>query len=248
MHESDARNLDGRRSARGALVAALTVLALVPAAADAAPAPAKVRLLSPTSATQVGGTIDIQATAAASVPAVRFQGRWTDADGVRRWHTIGTDRVASNGFSMRWSSAALKEQKAVYLRAVTLTRAGRVAARSASVRLSVPAATPAPAPVEESEVAGQSVAAVRQTVKGTCAATAECRANTRSGPGTSYARTGQVKEGDKVDVVCQGTGETVVTLGGVSSVWNKLSDGSWISDLYLDTAGKPGFSPAITRC
>lgn len=246
MPESQPRFLDGRPSARRTLVSAIAAVALLPgAAADAAPA--KVRVLSPSAGAAVGGTLTVQATAASTVPAVRFQGRWTDADGIRRWHTIGTDRVASNGFSMRWSTAALKEQKAVFVRAVTLTRAGKAAARSAAVRLTT-APTPA-APVQGAgEVAGQQEAAVRQTVRGTCTATPTCRVNTRSGPGTTYARTGQIAESQQVDVVCQGSGELVVTLGGVSPVWNRLLDGTWVSDLYLDTAGKPGFSAAIPRC
>jgi len=231
----------------GVVVALLALLAAAPAAA----APAKVRILSPTAGTAVGGMVAVQAAAPSSVRAVRFQGRWTDADGIRRWHTIGTDRAASDGFSMRWSTAALRDQQAVYVRAVALTRAGRAAARSGAVRLG-PAPAHAPAAVapspEGGAVAGQSAQAVRQTVKGTCAASRECRANARSGPGTSYARTGQISEGEQVDVVCQGSGETVLTLGGISSVWNKLVDGSWVSDLYLDTAGKPGYSAAIPRC
>lgn len=256
MHELYGRFLDVRTTGVPALVVlALSAVALLPAAAGAATSAntGRVTLVSPTSRTVVGETLDLRATATGrTVRAVRFQGRWTDADGVRRWHTVGTDRVASNGFSMRWSTSALKEQKAVYVRAVTLDRRGKVVTRSRSVRLSVPAAATAQgveAPISaQGEVAGQSTTGVRQTVKGTCGLGTECKVNTRSGPGTSYARTGQIIEGATVDVVCQGSGETVVTLSGISSVWNKLADGSWVSDLYLDTAGKPGFSAAIPRC
>lgn len=240
--------LDGRPVVRTTIAVALAAVVLLPVA-PASAAPTAVRLLGPPAGTAVGETVALRATATPGVTAVRFQGRWTDADGIRRWHTIGTDRVAGDGFSMAWATAALKEQRAVYVRAVTLTRGGKAGARSAAVRLGA-AAAPAATPAVEATggVAGQSAAAVRHTVKGTCASTRECRANARSGPGTTYARTGQLAEGERVDVVCQGNGETVVTLAGVSSVWNRLLDGSWVSDLYLDTAGKPGFSPAIPRC
>lgn len=66
----------------------------------------------------------------------------------------------------------------------------------------------------------------------------------RSGPGTSYKVRGTLPEGSLAWVVCQKKGEKV----GPSRVWNKVKDGSWVSDWYTMTPGRPGFTNAIPRC
>jgi LasA protease len=72
----------------------------------------------------------------------------------------------------------------------------------------------------------------------------------RAGPGYSnYAQTGQLHEGDPVDVVCQTRGETVSQSGwGTSSVWDRLTNASWVTDLYVDTPNINQFSPPIPQC
>jgi LasA protease len=59
--------------------------------------------------------------------------------------------------------------------------------------------------------------------------------NKRSGPGTSYAIVGSVADGATVTVVCSKNGTTHTGRFGSTSLWNKLSDGSWVSDAYLAT-------------
>jgi LasA protease len=59
--------------------------------------------------------------------------------------------------------------------------------------------------------------------------------NKRSGPGTGYAIVGSVADGATVTVVCSANGTTHTGRFGSTSLWNKLSDGSWVSDAYLAT-------------
>ncbi|HEX6075731.1 MAG TPA: peptidase M23 [Micromonosporaceae bacterium] len=59
--------------------------------------------------------------------------------------------------------------------------------------------------------------------------------NKRSGPGTSYSIVGSVADGATVTIVCSKNGTTHTGRFGSTSLWNKLSDGSWVSDAYLAT-------------
>ncbi len=59
--------------------------------------------------------------------------------------------------------------------------------------------------------------------------------NKRSGPGTGYAIVGSVADGATVTVVCSQNGTTHTGRFGSTSLWNKLSDGTWVSDAYLAT-------------
>jgi LasA protease len=57
----------------------------------------------------------------------------------------------------------------------------------------------------------------------------------RSGPGTGYAVLGSVADGATVTVSCSANGTTHTGRYGATSLWNRLSDGSWVSDAYLWT-------------
>jgi uncharacterized protein YraI len=73
-------------------------------------------------------------------------------------------------------------------------------------------------------------------------ATALVRA--RSGPGRSYPLVKIYPPGAGLPVVCQAPGTTVRT----TRVWDKLNTGSYITDYYLSTPSRTGYSPPITRC
>lgn len=68
--------------------------------------------------------------------------------------------------------------------------------------------------------------------------------NKRKGPGTSHAQAGRVPTGALVRVVCQGKGTKIYR----TRVWNKLTDGRWVSDHYVATPGGNGFSEPLRRC
>jgi uncharacterized protein YraI len=68
--------------------------------------------------------------------------------------------------------------------------------------------------------------------------------NKRTGPGTGYPTAGTVPTGGLAWIDCQGPGTEV----GTTSVWDRLGDGRWVSDYFVATPGKPGYSPPIPRC
>lgn len=87
-------------------------------------------------------------------------------------------------------------------------------------------------------------------VYGTCADGA-CGLNERSGPGySSYAIVGHLSDGNEVDLVCQISGQLVTpNHGTASTVWDKLTNGAYVTDVYVDTPGVGGsFSPPIPSC
>lgn len=68
--------------------------------------------------------------------------------------------------------------------------------------------------------------------------------NGRSGPSTSYPIVRTYAPGSTIRVVCQTPGATV----GTTSVWNKLSDGYYVSDYYVSTPSATGYSAPLPRC
>lgn len=66
----------------------------------------------------------------------------------------------------------------------------------------------------------------------------------RSGPATSYRQVDTKAPGSRISVLCQVAGERI----GGTKVWDKLADGSYVSDRYVETPGKPGYSKPIPYC
>jgi Domain of unknown function (DUF1906) len=66
----------------------------------------------------------------------------------------------------------------------------------------------------------------------------------RSGPGRSYPAVKTYPAGAGVTVVCQAPGSSV----GSTSVWDKLTDGSYVTDARVDTPSGTGYSAPVTRC
>lgn len=59
--------------------------------------------------------------------------------------------------------------------------------------------------------------------------------NKRTGPGTGYALAGSVADGATVTVSCSQNGTSHTGRYGTTAMWNRLSDGTWVSDAYLWT-------------
>ncbi|MER7419432.1 peptidoglycan DD-metalloendopeptidase family protein [Micromonospora peucetia] len=57
----------------------------------------------------------------------------------------------------------------------------------------------------------------------------------RAGPGTGYAVRGSVGDGATVTVSCSANGTSHTGRYGTTALWNRLSDGTWVSDAYLWT-------------
>ena len=70
--------------------------------------------------------------------------------------------------------------------------------------------------------------------------------NLRAGPGTGYEITGSRDGNVSVTITCTSRGESVTGHYGTSRVWDKLANGSWITDtnVYTGTDG-PAARPCI---
>lgn len=68
--------------------------------------------------------------------------------------------------------------------------------------------------------------------------------NGRSAPTTSAAAVASYPSGATVTVICQTPGTTV----NRTAVWDKLSDGNYVSDAYVNTSSSTGYSAPIPRC
>ncbi|HEY7488432.1 MAG TPA: glycoside hydrolase domain-containing protein [Streptosporangiaceae bacterium] len=82
------------------------------------------------------------------------------------------------------------------------------------------------------------------TVAYTYTVTSTTPLNARTGPSTSYAVSTSYAPGAAVKVVGQAPGATV----GTTSVWDKLADGTYVTDYYVSTPSKTGYSPPLPRC
>ncbi|MFG3684948.1 peptidase M23 [Micromonospora sp. NPDC047740] len=59
--------------------------------------------------------------------------------------------------------------------------------------------------------------------------------NRRTGPGTGYGIAGSVADGATVSIACSANGTTHSGRWGTTALWNRLTDGTWVSDAYLWT-------------
>jgi uncharacterized protein YraI len=74
--------------------------------------------------------------------------------------------------------------------------------------------------------------------------TSSANLNGRSGPMTSTPVVHSYPPGATVGVVCQTAGTKI----GTTSVWNKLTDGNYVSDYYVSTPSNTGYSAPLPRC
>jgi LasA protease len=59
--------------------------------------------------------------------------------------------------------------------------------------------------------------------------------NKRTGPGTGYALAGTVADGTTVSIACSAGGTSHTGRWGTTSLWNRLTDGTWVSDAFVWT-------------
>jgi hypothetical protein len=75
--------------------------------------------------------------------------------------------------------------------------------------------------------------------------------NARSGPGVQYSLVGTLPDGQAIDITCQTKGTMIGTglAGTPTDVWDKLANGSYITDYYTSTPGLAGgWTAGIPRC
>lgn len=68
--------------------------------------------------------------------------------------------------------------------------------------------------------------------------------NARTGPGPGYPVVRSHAPGSTLPVLCQGHGTKV----GTTAVWDRLSNGTWVSDFHLATPSNTTFSASLPRC
>jgi uncharacterized protein YraI len=74
--------------------------------------------------------------------------------------------------------------------------------------------------------------------------TAARQLNTRAGPSAAHKIVGSLPSGAIARVHCQKTGSTYRT----TSIWDRLSDGNWVTDYYVASPSSTTFSKPIPRC
>ncbi|WP_166849204.1 glycoside hydrolase domain-containing protein [Isoptericola sp. BMS4] len=82
------------------------------------------------------------------------------------------------------------------------------------------------------------------TVSRTYTVTSPVGLHARSGPSTSYPVRRTHEPGKAIAVLCQAKGQKI----GTTKVWNRLGGGLWVSDYYVSTPSRTGFTSGIPRC
>jgi hypothetical protein len=169
-------------------------------------------------------------------------------------HRLGLGTSTGNGvWSLQYDTKAIPDQNnaswgTVNVIAVALETSGaQTSARDVHrVGVSNPVAPPASTPPPPTPPPAPTSYA--HHVVGTCAE-GSCGLKKRAGPGySSYAQVGIVYDGQQIDIVCQTVGQAVAGRNATSTIWDKLTDGSYVSDYYTDTPVVGGFSAPIPRC
>ncbi|MGN6588061.1 MAG: CHAP domain-containing protein [Solirubrobacterales bacterium] len=207
------------------------------------PAPSlSAALTSPVDDERVHGVVTVSAQS--NAPALRFAVySYSDPSDPETgaWQVIGEDSTPADGFSAEWETASIPNQggsgATVVVVAVVLGPDGTPTGAESKVTVAV---------ANSRSGGGQTY--FPYYVVGTCAED-ECGLTARSGPGSKFTPKGEKHDGDEVDVVCQAVGETFTShFGGSSSVWDHLTNGSWVSDYYVDTPERGALSPPIPSC
>ena len=198
---------------------------------------------APTQNQTLQGTVTITATS--NAPGLEFAA-WYLANPADRdsgsWHVLGVDRTPSDGFTATWDTTPVLNQggpggSLVLLRATVLDQDSAPTGGFSDVRVDVANSRSTGGPVY-----------FPYYVVGTCEE-GECGLRTRSGPGPAYQAGGERKEGDELDIVCQASGELFTSnFGGSSSIWDKLTDGTWAPDYFANTPVPGSPSPPIPGC
>lgn len=207
--------------------------------------PAEVELLSPQADAITQGVVNV--IAKSNAPAVRFQAFYFANPADRRTErttVIAEDKDGSNGFSATWDTTGIPNQggpggSSVVVSAVALDANGNPTESRGNARVNV---------ANSRNAGGQTF--YPYYVVDTCHE-GQCGLHERSGPGYSeYALVGKKEDGEEVDVVCQAYGEefTSPSSGNSTKIWDKLTNGNWVIDYYVDTPYRGTPSPPLPPC
>jgi len=208
------------------------------------PAPAlNATLTSPADNDRVHDTVTVGAQS--NAPGIRFAVySYSDPSQPETgaWQVIGEDATPADGFAASWDTTSIPNQggpggATVVVSAIVLGLDGTPTGAESTVTVAV---------ANSRSAGGRTF--YPYYVVGTCTEE-ECGLPARFGPGPKYPATGEKHDGDEVDILCQAVGEAFTShLGGSSSIWDRLTDGSWVSDYYVDTPERRAPSPPIPLC
>src|ERR671910_2520478 len=92
----------------------------------------------------------------------------------------------------------------------------------------------------DSDALNAPVATVSRSYK----VTSSTALNARTGPSSAYSIVTSYAPGATLAVLCQTAGQKV----GTTAVWNRLTNGAWVSDYYISTPSNTTFSAPLPRC
>ena len=195
--------------------------------------------------TPVSGSVPLSAVSNAA--GVRFSVRYFTELAIHesaQTVTIGEDRTPGDGFTTTWDTTTVPNQggpggSTVVVAATALGPGGEPAGAISETRVSV-----------ANSRTENGVTYWPYYVVGTCE-DGECGLNVRSGHSYSeYPTIEKRYDGEELAVVCQSIGEIFVSpkSGEETEVWDKLTNGDWVIDYYVDTPNKGRFSKPLPRC
>ena len=169
------------------------------------------------------------------------------------WHRLGEGNPTGDGnWSMPYDTHSIPDQGnagwgTVNVMAIAENEAGELTPARDFHRVSIANASSTPSPTPPPPPPPPPAFYVHHVV-GTCGEGA-CGLKKRAGPGySSYGQVGVVYDGQEIDIVCQTTGQAVTGRNATTTVWDQLTDGSYVTDYYTDTSVTGGFSPPIPHC
>jgi murein DD-endopeptidase MepM/ murein hydrolase activator NlpD len=121
----------------------------------------------------------------------------------------------------------------------------RDAALPACAAVPVPAAAPAPAAAHVPAAPAPAPAVVTGTV-----ASPNVPLKTRNGPAVWHGQVGALANGTALPLVCQVKGQRIGGTIRLTDAWNRLADGTYVSDAYVRRASAPpacGTAPAAAN-
>src|SRR5689334_19213340 len=88
-------------------------------------------------------------------------------------------------------------------------------------------------------VVGAVVAPVPAHAVAIVSVTAGSVLNVRSGPSTGYDIVRTIGQGNGLAISCQVSGETITGTERTTALWDRLADGRFVSDAYVQWQGSP---------
>jgi hypothetical protein len=178
----------------------------------------------------------------------RFHGSWIVGVAlVLTVAAIDSLRVLSRGYASQWEEFLIWAGLILGLFSIMLTALRSLGRLHGTLLVAITGRLfPVVAALAAGYFASSRIEGARYLVYGTCLH-GGCGLKQREGPGRAYKKAGRrIPDGERVLVICQTTGEPPP--GVTTRVWNRLDNGLYVSDAFVDTPGRGRFSSVFPRC